>query len=99
MKFQCKIIGTSGLIMHNGAAGLDTRSKENREKADISRKKASNRTEEEDARLAELECMTSFWLNENGQPTIPPAALRACIEQAASQAQAGPAGAGRLDRR
>ena len=90
MLYEVKIEGTTGLIMHNGAAGLDTRSPENLEKAQIAKKRGSNRTLADDERLAELETLTSLWLNLDGKPTIPAAALRSCIETAARRLKQGP---------
>lgn len=89
MRYRIKIRGTSPLIMHNGAAGLDVRSPANVEKAEIARKRGSNRTETDDARLAELECQTALWLDESGAPTIPEAALRAVVETGARKLKQG----------
>ena len=71
MRYQITITGFSPLIQHNGAAGLDTRSAANIEKAAIAKKRGSNRTEADDLRLRELECQTSFWLDGSGAPTFP----------------------------
>ena len=90
MRYEIHIQGTTGIIMHNGAAGLDTRSPANLEKAEIARKKGSNRTETDDARLRELECQTSLWLDTDGTPTIPEGALRSMIETAARKLKQGP---------
>ena len=90
MRYEVKIEGTSGIIHHNGAAGLDTRSPANLEKAAIARKKGSNRTEADDARLRELECQTALWLNEDGTPGIPAGAIRAVIETGARKVKQGP---------
>ena len=90
MRYEVSIRGLGGIIMHNGAAGLDTRSPANLEKASIARKKGSNRTEVDDARLRELECQTSLWLDMDGAPTIPEGAIRAMIETAARKLKQGP---------
>lgn len=90
MYYEVTIKGLSPLIQHNGAAGLDTRSPENIEKAQIARKRGSNRTEADDARLRELETYTSFWVNGNGEATIPPEAFRATIENGARKLKQGP---------
>lgn len=87
--FQVKIKGESPLIMHNGAAGLDTRSPANIERAEIAKRKGSNRTESDDARLRELECQTALWLDESGAPTIPVGAVRRMIENAARKTKQG----------
>lgn len=43
-----------------------------------------------DARLRELECQVSLYLDPHGAPTIPEAAFRACIETAARRLKQGP---------
>ena len=83
--------GLRPLIMHNSSAGLDKRSPANQEKDAIAKKYGRNRTIRDDERLQELECQTSLWLDaQTGAPTIPPAALRACIETAARKLKQGP---------
>lgn len=90
MYYEIEIAGIRPLIMHNGAAGLDTRSPANLEKAEIAKKRGSNRTATDDARLRELECQTALWLDESGSPTIPGAAIRAVIENGARKLKQGP---------
>ena len=89
MFYEINLKGTRPLIMHNGSSGLDKRSAANIEKADITKKKGSNRTEADDDRLRQLECQTSLWLNDEGQPTVPAAAIRRCIENAARKLKQG----------
>ena len=89
--YEVKIKGRDpGIIMHNGQAGLDTKSPQNREKLEITRKKASNRTDADTDRLEELETEISLWLDRDGAPTIPGTAVRACIENAARSMKQGP---------
>ena len=90
MRYRIEIKGISPIICHNGSAGLDTRSPEKIEIAEISRKRGSNRTEADDARLAELECQTSLYIGNDGAATIPEGMLRACIEKAARKLKQGP---------
>ena len=90
MRYRVEIKGLGGIIQHNGAAGLDVRSPANLEKAEIARKRGSNRTASDDARLAELECQTSLWLDAGGAPTIPEGAIRSMIETAARKMKQGP---------
>ena len=90
MQYKVKIRGIAPLIMHNGAAGLDTRSPAKLEIAEITSKKGKNRTEADDQRLFFLECQVSLWLDEKGSPTIPPAAVRANIEKSARKLKQGP---------
>ena len=90
MRYRIRIKGLSPLIMHNGAAGLDSRSPANIEKAEIASKRGKNRTEADDARLRELETLTSLWLDEDGAPTVPASALRATIETGARKLKQGP---------
>jgi hypothetical protein len=89
MRYRITICGTSPLITHNGAAGLDTRSPANIEKALITSKRGP-RTEPEEQRLRELECLTSLYLDHRGAPTLPTAALRSNIETAARRLRHGP---------
>ena len=90
MRYSITIKGTTPLIMHNGAAGLDVRSPANIEKSQIAKKKGTNRAIADDIRLRELETETSLWLNADNQPTVPEAALRAVIETGARKLKQGP---------
>ena len=90
MLYAVEIAGIRPIIMHSGT-GLDPKLPANIEKAEITRRKGSNRTESDDARLAELECQLSFWLTEEADaPTIPAQALRSCIETGARKLKQGP---------
>ena len=91
MEYDIKIRGLApGLLMHNGAAGLDTRSPQKLEMATISAKRGNNRTAADEERLAELECQISLYVDHDGNPTLPAAMIRACIEQAARKLKQGP---------
>ena len=90
MRYRIILRGLSPLVCRNGAAGLDTRSPANIEKGEITRKKTSDRTEVDDVRLRELECLTTLYLDEGGAPTLPASAFRASIETAARKLRHGP---------
>ena len=90
MQYECRIQGTSPILMHNGAAGLDTRSPQNREIAEIAKKKGTNRTVADDERLAELECYVGLYVDPSGAATLPASALWASIEQGARKFKQGP---------
>ena len=90
MRYRVKIRGVSPIITHNGAAGLDTGSVPNMEKAEITKKRGSTRTVNDELRLRELECLTSLYLDESRAPTLPEAAFRANIEAAARKLRQGP---------
>ena len=90
MRLGFTITGVSAIIMHNGAAGLDTRSPLSREIAAITTKRGGNRTPVDDERLRELECHRSLYLDADERPTLPEAALRAMIETAARKTKQGP---------
>ena len=90
MRLEFKLAGISPLIMHNGAAGLDTRSALSREIAAITSKRGGNRTAVDDERLRELECHRSLYLDADDRPALPEAALRAMIETAARKTKQGP---------
>ena len=89
MLFNVEIQGIRPIIMHSGA-GLDPRHPANLEKAELTKKRGSNRTESDEARIAELECLLSFWLDGANNPTIPAAAIRANIETGARKVKQGP---------
>ena len=89
MRLEFTLAGVSPLIMHNGAAGLDTRSPVSREIAAITAKRGGNRTDVDDKRLWELECRRSLYLDADGRPTLPEAALRAMIETSARKTKHG----------
>ena len=88
-QYRIKIKGLSPIIHHNGAAGLDTGSPPNIEKAALTKKKGANRTDVEISRIRELECETALYVNADGKPTVPEAALRACIETGARKLKQG----------
>ena len=89
MLFNVEIRGVRPIIHHSGA-GLDPKHPANIEKSDLTRNRGSNRTESDESRIAELECQLALWLDENGQHTIPAAALRSCIETASRKLKQGP---------
>lgn len=84
-----RIEGTQPIIMHS-AAGMDPSIPANLQKKEITSKRGSNRTAADEERLRQLDCLTSFWLDSDGRPTIPPAAFRSCIETAARKMKQGP---------
>ena len=90
MRLEFTLAGVSPLIMHNGAAGLDTRSALSREIAAITAKRGGNRTDVDDQRLRALECQRSLYLGVDRRPKVPEAALRAMIEASARKAKQGP---------
>ena len=83
MRLEFILAGISPIVMHNGAAGLDTRSPLSREIAAITAKRGGNRTDVDDQRLREIACQRSLYLGADGKPTLSEAALRAVIETAA----------------
>ena len=87
MEFEVKIKGIRPIIMHS-AAGLNPRLPANIEKTQITSQQGKNRSESDDARLAELECLLSLWLDAE-TPTIPASAVRACIETSARRLRQG----------
>ena len=90
MRYRIRVRGVSPIICDNGAAGLDTRSAANIEKAHIAKKRGSDRTVADEVRLRELECLVSLYLDEGGAPTLPAAAFRKNIESAARKLRQGP---------
>lgn len=90
MRLEFTLVGVSPLIQHNGAAGLDARSPLSSQIAEITAKKGGNRTEVDDRQLRGLECRRSLYLDGDGKPTIPEAALRSLIEASARKVRQGP---------
>ena len=86
MEFEVKIKGIRPIIMHS-ADGLNPRLPANM--SQITARKGKDRTEADDARIAELECLISLWLD-GETPTIPATAIRSCIETSARKLKQGP---------
>ena len=89
MLYKVEINGLTPII-HHSATGLDPKLPANVEKAAIAKKRGGNRTASDDARLSELETLTSLWLNFEDKPEIPPSAFRAAIESGARKLKQGP---------
>ena len=90
MRLEFTLAGVTAIIMHNGAAGLDTRSALSRQIAAITAKRGGNRTVVDDEELWKLECRRSLYLDAGGRPTLPEAALRRMIENGARKTRQGP---------
>lgn len=88
MLYDVRIKGLSPLIQHS-SLGVDSKHPANIEKAEITRKKGSNRTASDDARIAELDTLLGFWLDSSNRPTVPAAAIRSCLETAAKKLKQG----------
>jgi hypothetical protein len=89
MRYRIEIEGVSPLIVHNGAAGLDTQSPENKELRNITSKRGQ-KSESDEARIRELECAKSLYIKDDDSPTIPESMIRACVENAARKSREGP---------
>ena len=89
MFYNVRIEGQTAIIQ-NSAAGLDPLLPINLEKAEITRKRGSNRTEPDDERLRQLEAIGSLWLDDDERPTIPSTAIRSVIETGARKLKQGP---------
>ena len=89
MRLEFTLAGVSPLIMHNGAAGLDTRSALRREIAALTAKRGGNGTAVDDQRPWEVECRRSLYLDADGRPTLREAALRRMIENGARKTKQG----------
>ena len=89
MLYRATIAGIRPIIMHSGQS-IDPRIPANQEKAEITKKRGATGLSPTTHVSGELECQLSFWLNETGSPTIPPAAIRANLETAARKLKEGP---------
>ena len=89
MDIEVKIVGQHPGIIHNsGAKGLDSSHPLNAEKSEAQTRKP--RTESDDRRIKELDCLISIWEDHAGRPTIPEAAVRTMIEKSARKFKEGP---------
>jgi hypothetical protein len=88
MQFRITIVGNSPIIMHDVNGTMDTTSEANREKSAITSKRGG-RTESEEARLRELETLTSLWFTFRNEFGIPERALRSMVEASARTRKQG----------
>lgn len=89
MQAIVKIRGTEPLIQHS-AAGLDTRTEIAQEIKNITGRRGNNRTEPDEFRLEELETLQALWREPStGDITVPPEAVRSCLETAARKLKQG----------
>lgn len=96
MRYRIRIEGISPIIMHCGWRGLDNRSQVSLDISEITKKRGTNRTEADDIRLEELTCYRSFWLDDDGNVTVPSRVLKKNLENAAKKFKEGPAVRGGL---
>ena len=89
MLYKTRIKGVSPII-HHSSTSLDSNSPISREIGQITKKRGANRTEADEDRLRQLECVRSLWLDEDGQVAIPEGAIRAAIEFGARKRKQGP---------
>lgn len=87
-QYRIGIEGRTPILMHS-TRGMVTHPFEDEQK-EILRKRGSNRTAVDEARLRFIDCWLSVWIDEAQRPTIPMAALRSCIETAARKLKEGP---------
>ena len=88
MYYQVRIQGIAPMIQHS-SIGVDSKHPANVEKAELTKKKAANRTAQEESRIASLDTIMGFWLDGNDRPTVPSTAIRACLETAARKLKQG----------
>ena len=89
MLFQCKITGTAPLIMHS-THGMDAFSDLAIQRNAITKKRGSNRTPADEAKLMQLECLAGLYVDAQKRPTLPPHVIRSCIEGGARKLKEGP---------
>lgn len=85
--YSVKIRGTAPLIQH-GTAGMDPDNPGVQEHAKLTKKRGSNRTDTDKARMRDLEAILSVW-ERAGQVTIIAPAIRGCLEGAARTLKQG----------
>ena len=89
MLYNVRIDGVEPII-HHSVAGMLPGNAITTQIKDITAKRGNNKTEADTARLYQLETINALWLDD-GQVTVPPQAIRACIEEAARKSKEGPA--------
>lgn len=89
MRFEIDIEGTSPLIMHS-TRGMDKSNEDVIKISELNAKRGTSKTIADEQRVAQLETQLALWLDESGKITIPPQALRSCIETAARKLKHGP---------
>ncbi len=88
MLYDVRIEGETAIIQHS-SDGLLPGNPFTKEIQTITSRRGTNRTESDDARLRQLETLNSLW-REGDTVTVPPQAIRACIEDAARKTREGP---------
>ena len=89
MRYQVTIRGTSPLIQHS-TRGMDETHPLAVELAELAAKRGTNKTTADKQRMALIESELALWLDSAERVTIPPQALRSCIESAARKLKHGP---------
>lgn len=74
--------------MHS-TSGMDAHSDLAIQRNAITRKKGSNRTPADEAKLMQLECLAGLYLDAQERPTLPPHVIRSCIEGGARKLKEG----------
>ena len=85
--YAVRIKGTAPLIQH-GTAGMDPDNPGTQELSRLAKKRGSNRTDSDQARMRDLEAILGVW-ERDGQVTIIAPAIRGCIEGAARTLKQG----------
>lgn len=88
MLYDVRIEGETPIIQHS-SDGLLPGNAATKEIKTITSKRGTNRTESDEARLQQLETLNSLW-RDGDTVTIPPQAIRSCIEEAARKSRQGP---------
>ena len=89
MLFDVRIDGVEAII-HHSVAGMLPGNAITAAIKDITSKRGTNKTESDISRLYQLETINALWLDDAKRPTVPPQAIRACIEEAARKSKQGP---------
>ena len=89
MLYHVRIQGETPIIQHS-SDGLLPGNAASKEIKTITGKRGTNRTESDDARLRQLETLNSLWREgDTNTITVPPQAIRACVEEAARKNRQG----------
>lgn len=87
-EYRIRIEGSTPILMHSTRGMVSHPFEE--EVKEINKKRGTNKTSVDRDRLAWIECWLSVWIDRERRATIPPQALRSCVETAARKLKEGP---------
>ena len=90
MALRITVDGIAPVLHHNGSVGIDTNHPWNVQRAELARKKGTDRTTDVDLRIRQLDCLASIYFDAQNRPEVPARVMRGCLETAARKLKQGP---------